>query len=94
MCATSCGGPWASHHTVWRTQSACRSQRLPLLPVPGVSLPLTRHVYVCVCRAKNARKYEPVSEAVAAKLRAFYKPHNEELYRLLGRDLGWDTPKG
>lgn len=48
-------------------------------------------VCVCVCRAKNSRKYEPVSEEVAAKLRAYYRPHNQELYRLLGRDLGWDA---
>jgi hypothetical protein len=38
----------------------------------------------------NARPYAraitPASEAI---LRAFFRPHNERLYSLLGRDMGW-----
>ena len=26
-----------------------------------------------------------------AKLNAFYAPHNRELYRLIGRDFGWEA---
>lgn len=39
--------------------------------------------------AKNTRTYSPIEEAVRAKLAAFYKPFNEKLYTLLGRDMGW-----
>ena len=32
-------------------------------------------------------------EAVAERLRAFFRPHNKRLYALLGREMGWDeTP--
>jgi len=33
---------------------------------------------------------EPDAQSVAA-LRAFYRPHNEALYRLLGEDFGWEA---
>ncbi|KAF1775758.1 Isopenicillin N synthase-like [Phytophthora cactorum] len=39
--------------------------------------------------AKNTRKYDPIDEAVRAKLTAFYAPYNEKLYALLDRNMGW-----
>ncbi|KAG7401102.1 hypothetical protein PHYBOEH_002985 [Phytophthora boehmeriae] len=39
--------------------------------------------------AKNTRKYDPIDEAVRAKLSAFYAPYNEKLYAILGRNLAW-----
>ena len=39
--------------------------------------------------AKNTRKYDPMDDAVRAKLAAFYAPYNEKLYEMLGRHLGW-----
>ncbi|CAI5726817.1 unnamed protein product [Hyaloperonospora brassicae] len=39
--------------------------------------------------AKNTRKYDPIDDAVRAKLAAFYAPYNEKLYEMLGRNLGW-----
>ena len=32
----------------------------------------------------------PISPSTHELLRDFYRPHNERLYELLGRDLGWD----
>ena len=34
--------------------------------------------------------YEPVPPAVRAQLAAYFRPHNERLYELLGVDFGWD----
>ncbi|CAH0479679.1 unnamed protein product [Peronospora belbahrii] len=39
--------------------------------------------------AKNTRKYDPINDAVRAKLAAFYAPYNEKLYAIIGRDMGW-----
>ncbi|EEY57264.1 uncharacterized protein PITG_11100 [Phytophthora infestans T30-4] len=39
--------------------------------------------------AKNTRKYDPIDDAVRAKLTAFYAPYNERLYTLLERNMGW-----
>ncbi|CEG46544.1 (heparan sulfate)-glucosamine 3-sulfotransferase 1 [Plasmopara halstedii] len=39
--------------------------------------------------AKNTRRYSSIDEAVRVRLAAFYKPYNEKLYALLGRDMGW-----
>ena len=33
--------------------------------------------------------YPPIDPATKERLRAYYRPHNEELYELLGEDLGW-----
>ncbi len=30
-----------------------------------------------------------MSAVVEQELREFYRPHNRELYELLGRDFGW-----
>lgn len=32
-----------------------------------------------------------IDPAVLTELAEFYRPHNQELYQLLGRDLGWDA---
>ena len=39
---------------------------------------------------KNTRDYVPMADATKARLKEFYAPHNARLYRMLGRDLGWD----
>lgn len=40
-------------------------------------------------RAYNIGRYERAGIPLEAELRAFYEPHNQRLYRLIGRDLGW-----
>jgi hypothetical protein len=37
----------------------------------------------------NAWRYPPMAEATRTRLEAYFRPHNEKLYELLGRDLGW-----
>jgi hypothetical protein len=37
----------------------------------------------------NAWRYPPMAESTRARLVAYYRPHNEKLYALLGRDFGW-----
>jgi hypothetical protein len=32
-----------------------------------------------------------LTKPIIEKLAAFYRPYNEELYALLGRDLGWEA---
>lgn len=39
----------------------------------------------------NALRYGGEPEA-SAQLREYFRPHNQELYELLGTDLGWDSP--
>lgn len=40
-------------------------------------------------KRQNARAYDPMEPAVRAELEAYFRPHNQALYKLLGRDLGW-----
>jgi Sulfotransferase domain len=40
--------------------------------------------------ARNARSYAPLDDDARQRLREAFKPHNERLYGLLGRDLEWD----
>lgn len=51
--------------------------------VPCEALPLKESH-----QAKRAKSEEYQSEE--AKLRSFYKPHNERLYAIVGEDYGWD----
>jgi hypothetical protein len=51
---------------------------LDLPPVGSVSL-----------EARNTRKYPPMAEATAARLRAYFEPHDRRLERLLGQTMGW-----
>ena len=39
--------------------------------------------------ARNTRKYPPMSDETAARLREYYAPHNRRLETLLGREMGW-----
>ena len=39
--------------------------------------------------ARNARKYPPLEPATAARLQAYFEPHNRRLETLLGRSMGW-----
>ncbi len=38
---------------------------------------------------RNTRKYPPMSESTAARLREYFEPHNRRLEELLGRSPGW-----
>ena len=38
----------------------------------------------------NSRPRPPMEPALRRRLTDYYRPHNAELYDLLGRDLGWD----
>jgi hypothetical protein len=51
----------------------------------------------CACwkpsryRSRNqGHSYPPMDPAIRAELSEFFRPHNEALYELLERDLGWD----
>jgi hypothetical protein len=39
--------------------------------------------------ARNTRKYPPMSDGTAARLRDYFEPHNRRLEALLGRAMGW-----
>lgn len=39
--------------------------------------------------ARNTRRYPPMAEATAARLRDYFAPHNARLEALLGRTMGW-----
>ena len=39
--------------------------------------------------ARNTRKYPPMSDQTAARLREYYAPHNRRLEGLLAREMGW-----
>ena len=38
----------------------------------------------------GARRYPPMSRQVRSQLQRWFAPHNEELFDLIGRDLGWN----
>ena len=38
----------------------------------------------------NRGKYPPMREETKKKLKELFKPYNEELYKLLNRNMGWD----
>jgi N-formylglutamate amidohydrolase len=39
--------------------------------------------------ARNTRRYPPLSESTAQRLREYFEPHNRHLERLLRRSMGW-----
>lgn len=39
----------------------------------------------------NSRAREPMAAQTKARLAAYYRPYNLELYELLGRNFGWET---
>jgi hypothetical protein len=39
--------------------------------------------------ARNTRRYPPMAEGTAARLREYFEPHNARLEALLGRAMGW-----
>jgi hypothetical protein len=39
--------------------------------------------------ARHTRRYPPMAEATARRLREYFAPHNARLDALLGRDMGW-----
>jgi len=40
---------------------------------------------------RNVGHYEPLSKHTAERLKRYFAPHNQRLYELLGRDLGWES---
>lgn len=42
------------------------------------------------CSPKNTRKYDPIPADARDLLKRYFRDHNQELYGLVGRDLGWD----
>ena len=36
------------------------------------------------------RKYSTINIKTREKLRDYFKPHNEKLYQVLGRDFNWN----
>jgi hypothetical protein len=39
--------------------------------------------------ARNTRKYPPMAEDTAVRLRAYFEPYNRRLEALLGQEMGW-----
>ena len=39
----------------------------------------------------NAQRYPAMSPVTREALGAYFRPHNQRLYTLLGRDFGWDA---
>jgi hypothetical protein len=39
--------------------------------------------------ARNTRRYPPMEEGTAARLKQYFEPHNRRLEALLGRPMGW-----
>ena len=42
-----------------------------------------------VKRTDNGRMSTALGDALVAELKAYFAPHNRELYELIGEDLGW-----
>ena len=40
-------------------------------------------------RSKKGRKHPAIEQHVIDQLNSFYKPYNEQLYKLIGRDMKW-----
>ena len=51
-----------------------------------LGLPIWKHI-----KFKNANpgKYQDMKPKISQKLAEYYKPHNQRLYELVGRDFGW-----
>lgn len=39
---------------------------------------------------ENPHDYPPLSEATREKLRKFFKPYNERVYEIVGKNYGWE----
>ncbi|MDQ3934523.1 MAG: sulfotransferase domain-containing protein [Actinomycetota bacterium] len=42
---------------------------------------------------RHTASYPPLPDTIHAALAEYFRPHNERLYELLGRELGWDTAR-
>lgn len=42
-------------------------------------------------KVRNKPRYSPMHPSTRKELVEFYKPHNERLYKFLGKDFGWDS---
>ncbi|MDQ6819886.1 MAG: sulfotransferase domain-containing protein [Actinomycetota bacterium] len=56
-------------------------------------LELPPHVYEGL-KPLHTATYDPIDRATRAQLADYFRPMNERLYELLGRDLGWERPAG
>ena len=41
--------------------------------------------------AHNVGKYKKMNEKTKQKLINYFKPYNQELYKILGKDLNWEN---
>ena len=41
------------------------------------------------CIKKRIHQFDPVPKHVTDALKAVFKPHMQEFYRMIGRDFGW-----
>ncbi len=48
---------------------------------------------ISVTKNANPGKYPPMKAETRAKLAAYFAPHNQRLYQLLGEDFGWEKEK-
>lgn len=58
------------------------------LPAYELSDELTRPLNT---KETRKRTYGPIDSALRAELAAFFKPHNEALYRMCGENFGWES---
>jgi len=54
-----------------------------------LQLPSHRHESL---RPLHTATYDSIDRDTRAQLTEYFRPHNERLYELLGRDLGWERP--
>ena len=68
---------------LYTDQQSVLDQTADFLDLPRHRLPtFRRHNYLPA---------EPMPQEARAELTAFYRGHNEAVYRLLDRDMGWST---
>ncbi len=67
---------------LYRNEQAALDQAADFLGIPRRVLPSFRR--------HNHLPVKPMDADLCEELRAFYRPHNEQLAQFLGRDLDWD----
>lgn len=65
----------------YRNPAQIYAEVLNFLELPGWELP--------AYPAKNQGSYTRIDPAVRRRLNEYFRPHNQQLYEFLGRDLGW-----
>ncbi|MFO8148313.1 MAG: sulfotransferase domain-containing protein [Gillisia sp.] len=59
---------------------------LDFLSIPRVNIERFENMYY----GKNKPKYPKMNYTTRKRLKEYYKPHNERLYKFLNKDFGWD----